>query len=205
MTAASIRPRTLLFPLLLAVLLAPGGPARAGTSTTDSVRTPEDLLMKAYSFEGLPAGVVLAFPFASTPGEDGDWLECDGSAVDAAEHADLSTLVDGTLPDYRGLFLRTLGGNSAALGAFQGEALAAHAHGATAASLGTLFLPDAGTLSGSIASSGIADEVTLEVPTLSLVTGGEEGASTTTTTGTTGGDETRPENVAVRWFAHAAQ
>lgn len=70
----------------------------------------------------------------------GNWLLCDGSAVSRTTYADLFTLLgenfgagDGSttfnLPDYRGKFLRGLGGDSAAnMYTTQSEGLPDHTH-----------------------------------------------------------------------------
>jgi len=50
----------------------------------------------------------------------GFWLECNGQAVDASKYPKLAKLMS-VVPDYRGMFLRGLGGNSSSLGQPQGD------------------------------------------------------------------------------------
>ncbi|XVK27629.1 tail fiber protein [Pectinatus frisingensis] len=55
-------------------------------------------------------------------GNPDNYLECDGQAVDAANYPNLVKIM-GTVPNYQGLFLRGLGGNSEAIGNIQGDAI----------------------------------------------------------------------------------
>ena len=64
--------------------------------------------------------MVVAWALSSNPPSDG-YLECNGQAVDSTKYPKLYALMHNT-PDYRGVFLRGLGGNSAALGELQGDA-----------------------------------------------------------------------------------
>ena len=48
--------------------------------------------------------------------------ECNGQAINSSKYPKLYTLMHNT-PDYRGVFLRGLGGNSASLGELQGDAI----------------------------------------------------------------------------------
>lgn len=91
----------------------------------DSVRSPVAQTVKTYDVNVLPIGTVMAWPKAATP--EG-WIECDGSTVDAAAYPQLNTLTGGTLPDFRGLFLRGTGGAAATLGTRQSSAYKAHSH-----------------------------------------------------------------------------
>ena len=50
------------------------------------------------------------------------YLECNGQTVDSSKYPKLYALMHNT-PDYRGIFLRGLGGNSADLGELQGDAI----------------------------------------------------------------------------------
>lgn len=68
---------------------------------------------------GVPIGTVIAWPFATDP-DEGTWLECNGQAVpeEMALHERTATT-----PNYSGMFLRGTGGNAAALGVEQGDAI----------------------------------------------------------------------------------
>jgi len=63
--------------------------------------------------------MVVAWTLSSNPSDS--YLECNGQAVDSTKYPKLYTLMR-KVPDYRGMFLRGLGGNSAALGVYQGDA-----------------------------------------------------------------------------------
>ena len=78
---------------------------------------------------GIPAGTIV--PFAGSPIPDG-FLLCNGSAMPKTIYADLfsaistiygSDSVTFNIPDLRGKFIRSFGGNSASLGVSQGDAI----------------------------------------------------------------------------------
>ncbi len=77
---------------------------------------------------GVPVGTVIIWPVASNPEDPDKWLECDGRSIGSAVYPELFALVGPNVPDLRGMFLRGLGGNSAALGAIQGDMVGAHDH-----------------------------------------------------------------------------
>ena len=64
--------------------------------------------------------MVVAWTLVSNPSDN--YLECNGQAVDRSKYPKLYALIHNT-PDYRGVFLRGLGSNSAALGVLQGDAI----------------------------------------------------------------------------------
>ena len=64
--------------------------------------------------------MIVAWTLSSNPSNN--YLECNGQAVDSSKYPKLYALMHN-VPDYRGVFLRGLGGNSAALGALQGDAI----------------------------------------------------------------------------------
>ena len=64
--------------------------------------------------------MVVAWTLSSNPSDN--YLECNGQAVDNNKYPKLYSLMHNT-PDYRGVFLRGLGGNSATLGVLQGDAI----------------------------------------------------------------------------------
>ena len=70
--------------------------------------------------DGLEVGMVVAWTLATDPSDN--YLECNGQAVDSTKYPKLYALMHNT-PDYRGIFLRGLGGNSAALGELQSDAI----------------------------------------------------------------------------------
>lgn len=70
---------------------------------------------------GVPVGTVIVWPVSTPPDEPEKWLECDGRST--AGYPELASKVGGTVPDYRGFFLRGNGGASASLGQQQGDAI----------------------------------------------------------------------------------
>ena len=72
------------------------------------------------STDGLEVGIVVAWTLSSNPSDS--YLECNGQAVDSSKYPKLYALMHNT-PDYRGVFLRGLGGNSTSLGELQGDAI----------------------------------------------------------------------------------
>ena len=70
--------------------------------------------------DGLEVGIVVAWTLSSNPSDS--YLECNGQAVNSTKYPKLYALMHNT-PDYRGVFLRGLGGNSASLGVTQGDAI----------------------------------------------------------------------------------
>ncbi len=78
------------------------------------------ILISLGSGDSLEVGMVIAWTLATNPSDS--YLECNGQAVDGSKYPKLYTLMHNT-PDYRGVFLRGLGGNSASLGELQGDAI----------------------------------------------------------------------------------
>ena len=72
------------------------------------------------STDGLEIGMVVAWTIATNPSDS--YLECNGQVVDGSKYPKLYALMHN-VPDYRGVFLRGLGGNSANLGILQGDAI----------------------------------------------------------------------------------
>ena len=70
--------------------------------------------------DGLEVGMVVAWTLSVNPSDS--YLECNGQAVDSTKYPKLYALMHNT-PDYRGVFLRGLGGNSTSLGELQGDAI----------------------------------------------------------------------------------
>jgi hypothetical protein len=89
---------------------------------------PTKVAIKTSASGGVPVGTVIAWPVAGNPADAANWLECKGQAITQAAYPELYALIGGKLPDYRGLFLRGLGGKSAALGVLQEQAVGPHSH-----------------------------------------------------------------------------
>ena len=68
----------------------------------------------------LPVGSIIAWCLEINP--DDSYLECNGQVVDSSKYPKLYALMHNT-PDYRGVFLRGLGGYSASLGVLQSDAI----------------------------------------------------------------------------------
>lgn len=72
---------------------------------------------------GVPVGTIIVWPVSINPVDMDNWLECNGQSITQAQYPELYAIVGSSVPDYRGLFLRGVGGNSAALGIAQGDAI----------------------------------------------------------------------------------
>ena len=81
----------------------------------------------------IPVGTVITWPSNSWPSDRDNWLECNGQSISSAVYPELVALIGGSVPDYRGIFLRghgsqvsthygTVTHSSAGLGQFQGDA-----------------------------------------------------------------------------------
>lgn len=77
------------------------------------------------SGDSLEVGMVIAWTLATNPSDN--YLECNGQSIDSTKYPKLYQLMHN-VPDYRGMFLRGLGGNSADLGELQNYALIEHTH-----------------------------------------------------------------------------
>lgn len=64
--------------------------------------------------------MIVAWTLITNPSDN--YLECNGQAVDRNKYPKLYALMHN-VPDYRGVFLRGLGGNSGNLGELQGDAI----------------------------------------------------------------------------------
>ena len=144
----------------------------------------------------MPVGSIITW--ASEIDPDDSFLECNGQIVDSSKYPKLYTLMHN-VPDYRGVFLRGLGGNSAALGVLQNDAIRNITGNMIGSSTGSVGIWDAGsgvfstfnTGGNSVGSSGywwsyVANGMTFDasrvVPTA---------------------EENRPINRAVRYFIKA--
>ena len=72
------------------------------------------------STDGLEIGMVVAWTLSVNPSDS--YLECNGQSIDSTKYPKLYALMKN-VPDYRGVFLRGLGGNSTSLGELQGDAI----------------------------------------------------------------------------------
>ena len=70
--------------------------------------------------DSLEIGMVVAWTLSSNPSDN--YLECNGQGVDKNKYPKLYQLMHN-VPDYQGVFLRGLGGNSAGLNQLQGDAI----------------------------------------------------------------------------------
>ena len=64
--------------------------------------------------------MIIAWPLTSSPSDR--YLECNGQAVNSTKYPKLYKLMKN-VPDYRGFFLRGLGGNSASLNELQSDSI----------------------------------------------------------------------------------
>ena len=110
-----------LFAALLFLLpLLASSPIHGADSTSFD---PTRVEVKAKGSGGVPVGMILAWPVGQNPEDMDNWLECNGQSISPSVYPELFAVVGGQVPDLRGLFLRGHGGNSAALGIQQGDAI----------------------------------------------------------------------------------
>lgn len=71
---------------------------------------PLNVVVTAQS-DSVPVGTIITWPVSSNPAgwEQGKWLECNGQGIAQSIYPELYAIVGGTIPDYRGLFLRGFG------------------------------------------------------------------------------------------------
>lgn len=81
------------------------------------------------SATGVPIGTIIPWPTADwqadiklTGGDPDNYLECNGQTVSSVKYPKLAKIMSYT-PNYQGLFLRGRGGNAAAVGEIQGDAI----------------------------------------------------------------------------------
>ena len=104
----------LLLPLLASL------PVHGADSTSFD---PTRVEVKAKGSGGVPVGTIVAWPVATNPEDMDNWLECNGQSISPSVYPELFAVLGNSVPDLRGLFLRGHGGNSAALGVQQGDAI----------------------------------------------------------------------------------
>lgn len=115
-TRENIMKRLLLLFLLCFGLVLPGV-AADGTSFN-----PTTISVKSVG-ASIPVGTVITWPSNSWPSDRDNWLECNGQSISSAVYPELVALIGGIVPNYRGYFLRGVGGSSAALGVEQQDAM----------------------------------------------------------------------------------
>ena len=156
----------------------------------------------AKSSGGNPVGTIIAWPVSKNPEDMENWLECNGQAVNQAMYPELYSIIGAHVPDLRGQFLRGLGGNSGTLGTIQ--------------NYGT-YVPNASTVQtlNGMSVSTMAASCDLWIPSNtgdvppsligcgSAYTPGGSTTITSTQTISTGVNETRPTNMAVRYLIRA--
>ena len=159
----------------------------------------------AKSSGGNPVGTIIAWPVAQNPEDMENWLECDGQAVNQTAYPELYSIIGAHVPDLRGQFLR--GGTQSQAGNFIPESLKSHNHSYLAASStgsGSFLtiLDNAGDqMFGSMGSpssncSNYGGGWCTYIPTGSVTT-------YTSNTGNTGGSETAPQHMRVRYLIRA--
>lgn len=104
----------------LFLLLLPHASVYGADSTSFD---PTKVAVEAKSSGGVPVGTIISWPVATNPEDMDNWLECNGQNISPSVYPELYALIGGQTPDLRGLFLRGHGGNSAALGIQQGDAI----------------------------------------------------------------------------------
>lgn len=160
---------------------------------------------------GVPVGAMLPFPRGVLPP---GFLEVDGSNFDPLMFPDLAAFLGGsTLPESRGEFLRGWDHNRGkdpgrAPGTLQGAQLERHAHkdigfvDNVESNLGAVGVNDAQPVS-SIFGKVYGTAATRGKGYQEITPGGLAGAIGGLTSGYTGGNETRPSNLAVMWCIKA--
>ncbi len=114
--------RTVVLLAAALVLAFHSNAARAEDATSFN---PLTVSVEAQAISGVPVGTIIAWPVSNNPEgwAEGNWLECNGQSISPTVYPELFAVIGNRVPDLRGLFLRGQGGNSAALGAVQGDAI----------------------------------------------------------------------------------
>ena len=162
--------------------------------------------------DGTPIGTVVTWPAMANPSDPGNWLECNGQTISQASYPELYAIIGSKVPDYTGMFLRGMGGNSAALGLKQGEGVNI-AGGAVIQLQGTLTIAGPNSYyDESKHNNGIRGaEVYSTGRSYDSMASGFSGRYTAPSGGyvsipmniKTNSPETRPANVAVRYLIRA--
>ena len=140
---------------------------------------------------GVPVGMILAWPVATNPEDMDNWLECNGQSISPSVYPELFAVLGGQTPDLRGLFLRGHGGDSAALGVRQGDAIRnikgqitgnGLMSGGATGPFYSWYTQNFGIGNGAYDKNGVAFDASRVVPTA---------------------EENRPVNMAVRYLVRA--
>lgn len=153
---------------------------------------------------GTPIGTVIAWSSHSNPAEASAWLDCNGQGFSRSSYPELYALIGSRVPDYRGMFLRGVGGNSYSLGVEQEHSVQVSKIGINAGRgtltsnfavlSGTGVFKDAGGNTGvPRASHDYHSQTKIEVDLYGNLYNGVA----------TNYEETRPVNVAVRYLIRA--
>ena len=131
---------------------------------------------------GIPVGMIFAWPVGQNPEDMDNWLECNGQSISRSVYPELHALLGSQTPDLRGLFLRGQGGGSAALGVRQSDMVGVHDH---------------------IVSIRDGDGFGSGTPAFDETDSPWGWVNFRTAAGNNMGPETRPVNMAVRYFIRA--
>jgi microcystin-dependent protein len=168
-------------------------------------------------------GTVMAWPMSTVPG---GWLECDGSAISRTTYAALFGVIGTSygvgngsstfnLPNYKDQFLRGFdasgtdvssrtdrgdGTTSASVGTKQSYQTAAHTHTGTTNASGDHNHTLSGNVDNNDTSGGSFNGSGGKVQVATSTTSTNGSHTHTFTTDSTGGNETRPKNVTVKWI-----
>ncbi len=152
---------------------------------------PTRVEVKAKGSGGVPVGMILAWPVGQNPEDMDNWLECNGQNISPSVYPELFAVVGGQVPDLRGLFLRGHGGDSAALGVRQGDAIRnikgqitgnGLMSGGATGPFYSWYTQNFGIGNGAYDKNGVAFDASRVVPTA---------------------EENRPVNMAVRYLVRA--
>lgn len=143
---------------------------------------------KSQTSSGVPVGTVIVWPSAANPKDAEKWLDCYGQTITADKYPELVAAIGSQVPDYRGQFLRGVGGKSAALGAAQSDGV---------------YAPSVSISIPNMSLGGVANpycQAEYYCPQTYVASGGSIGTTVSTSTGS---GETRPVNKAVRFLIRA--
>lgn len=173
------------------------------------------MIWRAMTKAGVPIGAIIAWPVMIDPPDMGDWLECDGQAINQTDYPELFSVVGAHVPNLQGLFLRGRGGQAASVGVVQNYATyvpnattTITINGITqgyAVTGGRQAPCDMGWSYGATVFPNNGNENGYTGHTCDSVFYQAGGASTFSSTQTisTGASETRPSNMAVRYLIRA--
>lgn len=168
---------------------------------TDVLMTPQRTL-QSIQFNAVPPGTVMHFAASTAPS---GWLYCDGSAISRATYSRLFSNIgttfgtgDGSatfnIPDLRDEFIRGANPGSRAVGLAENDSYRSHNHSGSTNSAGA----HSHSVSIPLNSNGGTPSLENGGPSTKSFNTSTAGAHTHSfTTNSTGGSETRPQNVAL--------